>query len=325
MSGGLGEDEVIERIARASASGARADVRVGIGDDAAVLAPPPGHEIVATVDTVVADVHFPAGAAPEDIGYKALAVNLSDLAAMGAEPAWITLALTLDAPTAAWVDAFAAGLTELAAEHGAMLVGGDTTRGPLSVTVQAIGHLPAGSALRRSGARPGQVVCVTGTLGDAALGLELALGQRSDTLESAAWLKTRLARPTPRVQAGQALRPSAGAAIDVSDGFAVDLGRLAAASGCGARIDVDALPASPALAAAVESEARWRCQLGGGDDYELCVALDEGDVEWARQQLEAFSCGLTAVGRFEVEQGVRMCRSDGGSLDIEAPGYRHFA
>ncbi|WP_290890438.1 thiamine-phosphate kinase, partial [Arenimonas sp.] len=211
-----GEFALIDRI-RARA-GRRPDVVLGIGDDAAVLRVPPGHELVVTSDTLVAGVHFPPETSAADLGWKALAVNLSDLAAMAAAPAWCTLALTLPEADAGFVDAFLDGFLELADEHGVSLVGGDTTSGPLSITVTAHGLVPAGEALRRDGARAGDEVWVTGTLGDAAG----ALAQwRAGALFSAK-LRHRLDRPTPRVAAGLALRGLATAGIDLSDGLAAD-------------------------------------------------------------------------------------------------------
>ena len=239
------EFDLIELI-RTRCSVARADVRLGIGDDAALLLPPAGHELAVSTDTLVAGVHFPLGTSARDLGWKALAVNLSDLAAMGATPAWALLSLTLPDSAREFVDGFAQGFAELAAQHGVALVGGDTTRGPLAVGVTVHGFVPPGRALRRDGARAGDLVFVTGTLGDAAAGLRCLdraderaaalFNAPSDTREA---LVGRLNRPTPRIAAGAALRELASACIDVSDGLLADLGHVAARSGVGKALEAD--------------------------------------------------------------------------------------
>jgi len=235
------EFTLIERIRARAAT--RPDVLLGIGDDAALLAVPAGQALVVTTDTLIAGVHFPAETAPADIGWKALAVNLSDLAAMAATPAWCTLALTLPDADGDWVDAFLDGFLELAEQHGVALVGGDTTGGPLSITVTAQGFVPSDVALRRDGAQAGDDIWVTGTLGDAAGGL--AQWQRQGLMS--AKLRHRLDRPTPRVAAGLGLRGLAHAAIDVSDGLAADLGHVLAASRLGAEVELGRLPTSRSL------------------------------------------------------------------------------
>jgi thiamine-monophosphate kinase len=259
----VAEFALIDRI-RKRCDATRADVRLGIGDDAALLAVPSGKLLAVSTDTLVAGVHFLPDTAARDIGWKALAVNLSDLAAMGAEPAWATLALTLPSADARWVDEFADGFAELSREHCVALVVGDTTQGPLSITVTIHGLVPAGAALTRAAARVGDGVYVTGTLGDAAAGLLLV----QSNAEASAPLLERLHRPTPRVQQGLILRGRATACIDVSDGLAADLGHICDASGVGAQIDADALPASSELSAAFDANARRAFQLAGGDDYE---------------------------------------------------------
>ena len=270
----LGEFDVIAQL-RERCALPRADVRVGIGDDGAVLRVPGGQQLVVAMDTLVEGVHFPRDTAAADIGWKALAVNLSDLAAMGAAPAWATLALTLPRALPRWLNDFAVGFARLARTHRVSLVGGDTTRGPLTVTVQAHGFVPSGAALLRAAARVGDAIYVSGTLGDAAAGLAVAQRRLVGTRKAdAAWLRARLDRPTPRVALGLALRGLAHAAIDVSDGLAADLTHVLDASRVGAEIDMTRLPCSSALRRATPDAAhRARWQLAGGDDYELCFTV----------------------------------------------------
>lgn len=299
---------------------ARADVTVGPGDDGAVLRTPPGTELVVVTDTLVAGRHFPEDTRAADVGWKALAVNLSDLAAMGADAGWAVVALTVPERDPAWLDGFAAGLGELLRESGTALVGGDLTRGPIAVTVTALGTVPAGTALRRDGARPGDLVCVTGTLGDAALGLARWSGGEPPADRREAHLHTRLARPRPRP--GARLRGLAHAAVDVSDGLAADLGHLLAASGVGARIEVDRLPRSAAFAALCPAGRRAGLQLAGGDDYELCVTLPPEAVGPATA---ALGCGLTRIGHIESEPGLRLVDATGAPVAPPGDGgYDHF-
>ncbi|WP_046657805.1 thiamine-phosphate kinase [Lysobacter capsici] len=318
--------------------GNRDDVVLGIGDDAALLQPPAGMQLAVATDTLNGGVHFFEDAAPADIGWKSLAVNLSDLAAMGALPAWATLSLSLPAQPGdamqAFVDGFLDGFVPLAAQHRVALVGGDTTRGPLSVCVTAMGFVEAGAALRRDAARVGDEVWITGTPGDAAAALALAgvapyrdaevrrcVG---DPLTDHARLFERLQRPTPRVAAGRALGPLAHACIDVSDGLLADLGHVCAASKVGARIDAAALPVSPALAAACEGEARWSLQLGGGDDYELCFTAAPSRRDAIASALRAVDTPACVIGRIEAEPGVRVRRADGSPWTPPRRGYQHF-
>jgi len=314
---GTGEFDLIARI-RARA-GTRDDVVLGIGDDAALLAPPPGRQLVVTADTLNDGVHFPHGTSPADLGWKALAVNLSDLASMGAEPAWCTLSLSLPQSDAAWIDGFLDGFLALAREHGIVLVGGDTTRGPLSVSVTAMGFVDAGRALRRDGARVGDDVWVTGTLGDAAGAL--ALLER----DPVGVLRLRLDRPTPRVRAGLELLGLANACVDVSDGLLADLGHIASRSGVAAQVDVGALPASEALRAAFDDATRLAMQAGGGDDYELCFTAP---LE-ARARIDALSSQLglriTRIGRIMAGEGVHPVDADGQPWSPPRRGYDHFA
>lgn len=270
----LGEFELIDRFFR-EAGGRRGDVVLGVGDDGAILRPPEGFDLVAVSDTLVEGVHFPIGAPARSVGHRALAVNLSDIAAMGATPAWTLLALTLPRPDEAWLKEFAEGFSLLALEHEVSLVGGDTTRGPLMISVQVLGFVPHGKALRRSGGRPGDLICVSGTPGDAAAGLALLA---SDATASGDALRTRFEFPTPRLELGRQLLDIATACIDVSDGLVGDIGKLAAASSCAARIELERIPRSAALAALVhdgafEEREALRFVLAGGDDYELAFTV----------------------------------------------------
>jgi len=300
----------------------RPDVPLGVGDDCALLRAPAGMDLAVTTDTLVAGVHFPENTHPEALGHKALAVNLSDLAAMGAEPAWAMLALTLPQADEAWLEAFARGLLGLAARYGVQLVGGDTTRGPLSVTLQVFGFVPQGKALRRDAAQPGDLICVTGTLGDAGLGLRIAQGKLAAPAPYAEYLLGRLERPVPRVETGLALRGLAHAAIDVSDGLVADLGHILDSSGVGATVQVERIPVSAAFRELVADD--WNTALGSGDDYELCFTLPpERRAELEKSCAERGEC-CTCIGVIEQRPGLRLLRNDGSAFDLAAQGYDHF-
>ncbi|HEX7915223.1 thiamine-phosphate kinase [Rudaea sp.] len=307
---------------RARCAVAREDVRLGIGDDAALLAVPAGQVLAVSTDTLVAGVHFPKDTAPFDIGWKSLAVNLSDLAAMGAQPAWATLALTLPVADVAWVAAFADGFAALAREFDLALVGGDTTQGPLSITVTVHGFVPESLALCRDGAKVGDAVFVTGTLGDAAAGLALL---QSPVPEGKEHLISRLNRPTPRITQGLLLRRRAHACIDVSDGLVADLGHICTASAVGAEIDLVLLPASPALLGLVADEARMPLQLAGGDDYELCFSAAPAIATELLDDLARSGCAATRIGCIVAEPGVRVRAADGSLAAPPRPGWEHFS
>lgn len=300
---------------------ARGDVVLGIGDDAALLESRAGEQLVACTDTLVAGVHFLPDAAPADIGWKSLAVNLSDLAAMGAAPAWALLALTLPRGDADFVAGFADGFAALARANGVALVGGDTTQGPLSITVTALGWVPAGRALTRSGAQAGDAVCVTGTLGDAAAALALL---RDGTATPDALL-ARMHRPTPRVSAGLALRGLARACIDISDGLVADLGHVCIGSGVGAELDADALPLSAALHGAFDAAASCDFALTGGDDYELCFTLAAQRVAEVEARLGALGVPVARIGRIVAGAGVRVADAQGHTVAVPHAGWEHFS
>ena len=313
------EFDLIARI-RARA-GTRGDVVLGIGDDAALLQVPADRQLAVSMDTLNAGVHFPEDTAPAAIGWKALAVNLSDLAAMGAQPAWCTLSLSLPQADPAWIDGFLDGFLSLAERHGVALVGGDTTRGALSVGVAVHGLVAPGRALRRDGARVGDEIWVTGSLGDAAAALAAQLaGAALDR-----GLRERLDRPTPRVEAGLALSDIAGACIDVSDGLLADLGHVCAGSGVGAGVEIAALPSSDALRTTFEAERCRLLQAGGGDDYELCFTAPASAHEAVRKVASAAATAVSCIGRIEEGAGVTARLADGGAWLAAPSGWRHFA
>ena len=320
------EFELIE-ILRSRCDVARADVRVGIGDDAAVLAPPAGHALVAATDTLIEHVHFPVATRPEDLGWKSLAVNLSDLAAMGASPAWAMLALTLPTADREFVERFADGFAALAAQHHVALIGGDTTKGSLAVTVSVIGFVPPGRAMLRSGAHAGDLVFVTGTLGDAAAGLRFpfeGLFQNEATAEACDALRARLDRPTPRIAAGQVLRGRASACIDVSDGLVADVGHLAKRSGVAIELSAPSLPASPALLQAFDAAERLVLQASGGDDYELAFTLSRTQEAAVLRDLAKTGSGATRIGRVVEGSGVKLLDANGAEIALARRGWNHF-
>lgn len=311
------EFDLIDRIRARVAT--RADVLLGIGDDAALLRVPDGQALVLSTDTLNVGVHFPPETGAADIGWKALAVNLSDLAAMGAEPAWCTLSLSLPLPDASWLDRFLDGFLSLATTHRVSLVGGDTTRGPLSICVGVHGLVPAERALRRDAARAGDDVWITGTLGDAAG----ALAQWRARTAIDATLRTRLDRPSPRIAAGMALRGLAHACIDVSDGVLADLGHVLRASAVGAQIDVRLLPGSGALAAAFSARERLDLQLGGGDDYELCFTAPPARRNQIARVLGDCETEACVIGRVSAEPGLQLMGAPAGWTQ-RAAGFDHF-
>lgn len=299
----------------------RGDVILGIGDDAALLQVPADKLLVVATDTLNSGVHFPEGTAPADIGWKALAVNLSDLAAMGAEPAWCTLSLSLPDADATWLDGFLDGFLELANRYRVALVGGDMTRGPLSICVTVQGLVDAGKTLRRDAAKTGDDIWVTGTLGDAAAAL--AQWKSGQTIDPT--LRQRLDRPAPRIHAGLALAGLAHACIDISDGLLADLGHVCAASGVGADIDVDALPSSAALLSLFDpAEQRHPLQMIGGDDYELCFTASADARDVIAEISEQCGVAMTHIGRIVEGEGVRGLLADGSEWTSRHVGYVHF-
>lgn len=323
----LDEFSLIDRI-RARTS-ARADIALGIGDDAALLEMPAGQQLVVTADTLNCGVHFPAETPPADIGWKALAVNLSDLAAMGAQPAWCTLALTLPEADPAWVEGFADGFFALADQHAMALVGGDTTRGPLSISITAMGWVPTGVALRRDGACVGDDVWVSGVPGEAAAALQRWRSGALDVREECAdaqmeLLRQRLLRPTPRLELGQRLRGLASACADVSDGLVADLGHICARSGVAAVIALDQLPGSSALSMFGDVSAHWHAQLAGGDDYELCFTAPSALREQIMLALDFAGVAGSRIGSVVAGAGVTAITASGEQWKMAKSGYNHF-
>jgi thiamine-monophosphate kinase len=320
----LGEFQLIDRYFSRSTVGRRADVILGVGDDAALVRLPPGTELVAAVDTLVAGRHFLPDADPRAIGHRALAVNLSDMAAMGATPAWATLALTLPSADAAWLERFSEGLMSLADAHDVALVGGDTTAGPLTISIQILGHVPQGTALRRGGARAGDLLAVTGTLGDAGAGLALVSARLTPGDRSAAdELIARFEYPVARVEFGSRARGIASAAMDVSDGLVGDLPKLAAASGLAAHVAVERLPLSAALQALASIPQAREWALSAGDDYELLVAVPPARFEELSAVARGLSLKLTRIGELRRGNGVQWTL-DGASFAAPTRGYDHF-
>jgi thiamine-monophosphate kinase len=318
----LSEFDLIARFFR-DCGAQRADVVLGVGDDAALLQPPAGSDLVAAADTLVEGVHFPRGSPAGSVGHRALAVNLSDLAAMGARPAWALLALTLPEADPGWLGGFAAGLGDLARAHDVALVGGDTTHGPLCVTVQLLGHVARGSALRRSGGSPGDLLFVSGTPGDAAAGLALEQGKLQAAGEDGRYLRERFLRPTPRLALGERLRDHASACIDVSDGLLGDAGKLAQASGVGCELDIDSLPLSAQLRTLAGEERARELALTGGDDYELCFAVQPQRVARLLAELPAERWGYTRIGTLRATPGAVVVRG-GTVIEFSHSGYQHF-
>jgi thiamine-monophosphate kinase len=302
---------------------------LGVGDDAALLEVPAGQQLAAALDSIVAGTHFLPGSDPVSIGHRALAVNLSDLAAMGAQPAWALLGLVLPYADEAFLEGFARGFGALASRFEVALVGGDTTSGPLSASVQVLGFVPPGLALRRHGAAPGDLLFVSGTPGDAAAGLLLERGEAGGLvapagLEAAAReLRGRFLFPSPRVDLGLALRGLASACIDVSDGLAGDVGKLTAASGCGARIESADLPLSEALRALVGEPRARELALTGGDDYELCFTVPAARLAELAPALARAGCGARCIGVIEPEPGVRV-RYGQRLIEGSGSGFDHF-
>ncbi|RWR00646.1 thiamine monophosphate kinase [[Pantoea] beijingensis] len=319
-----GEFELIARYFNRVTS-SRRDVEKGIGDDCALLNVPEKQTLAISTDTLVEGIHFLRDIHPSDLGYKALAVNLSDLAAMGADPAWLTLAITLPEVDEQWLKAFSDSLFELLDYYDMQLIGGDTSRGPRSLTLGIHGLVPTGRALKRSGARVGDWIYVTGTLGDSAAGLALLQHhiKIADPAACEALIKRHL-RPMPRILQGQALRDLASSAIDISDGLISDLGHVLKASECGARINLDALPLSSSLSEHIDRPLALRWALSGGEDYELCFTVPEINRGAIDVALGHLGVPFTCIGQIAPEsEGVTLLQ-DGKPVEVNLKGFDHF-
>jgi thiamine-monophosphate kinase len=297
-----------------------ADVVYGIGDDCAIIAPPPGFDLVASVDTLVADVHFPASANPYDIACRALAANASDLSAMGASPGWFTLALTLPEPNPVWLASFSEGLFDSARQYGMPLVGGDTTRGPLSITLQVQGYVPVGGALRRDGAAVDDDIYVTGWLGRA--GAWLALSDQQKSQEKL--LYQHFYRPPSRLDLGVALRGLASAVIDISDGLLADLGHILERSHVGASILLEDIPYSDKVARLMGKSRAIDLALSAGDDYELCFCAPGKYRKSIALLSQDFGIPITRIGKICIDEHLALLNKEGQPVAFEQQGYQHF-
>jgi thiamine-monophosphate kinase len=301
------------------------DAVLGGGDDCALLSVRPGHELAVSTDTLVSGVHFFADTNPHHLGYKALAVNLSDLAAMGAKPRWFVLAITLPKIDHAWLKDYSEGLLALALEAEIELVGGDTTRGPLAMTLTVMGEIPRGQALRRDGAKVGDDIWVSGSLGDAALALACLQGKVQVAEPQRGAAVARLERPTARVALGIHLRGLAHSAIDVSDGLLADLGHICLRSGVGAEVLADKIPFAPAVAFIADEMAKLEYALAGGDDYELCFTAAPSRQDSIAALSAQLNLPLTRIGTMVAGDCVSVVGDDGTAISLVRPGFDHFA
>ena len=319
----LCEFALIDRFFRKTGA-MRADVHLGVGDDAALLQSPPGAELVAAMDTLVEGVHFPLGSPPASVGHRALAVNLSDMAAMGARPAWALLSLTMPKADEQWLEEFAAGFSALARAHDVALVGGNTTSGPLCVTVQILGHVVRSTALLRSRAQHGDRVFISGTPGDAAAGLAIEQSRLPVSSDPDSYLRNRFLYPSPRVALGDCLRSYASACIDVSDGLLADAGKLAHASGCGVEIELSSVPVSEELVSAVGERRARELGLTGGEDYELCFTVSPSNVDRLRHNLPPERWNYCCIGTLREAAGT-VVTDRGNVIEFSHSGWDHFA
>ncbi|TQV85293.1 thiamine-phosphate kinase [Aliikangiella coralliicola] len=318
----MNEFEIIESYL--SVKGAkRKDVLKGIGDDCALLKVPRGQRLAVSMDTLISGVHFLPDSNAADIAHKAVAVNLSDLAAAGAEPAWITLSLSLPEYNEIWLQDFNQGLKRIVEFFGVQLVGGDTCRGPLSITIQAHGFVPENVFLSRDTAQAGELICVTGEIGDAALGLLVAKNELNVPPAMASALLKKYQTPYPKIAAGIAIRGRATSAIDISDGLLADVNHISQQSGVGALLRWERVPLSQAAQSIDDEALRMRAALTGGDDYELCFTVNEDELEATKTALEMVGTDCIPIGRLTGKPGVRMLHHK-EEIQLDELGYQHF-
>ncbi len=318
----MDEFAIIQKYFSSAAQGV--GVVIGIGDDCAVVQPPADSLLVMSIDTMVSGVHFPGDARGGCVGARAMSGALSDLAAMGARPLWFTLALTIPEPDPVWLEAFSEGLMSIANLHECRLIGGDTTRGPLSVTIQVHGCVDEGKVLKRSGARPGDMIYVTGCFGDGAAALTVIEKKLTVNPGCFSYLMKRFYAPTPRIAEGERLAGVASAAIDVSDGLYTDLEKICEASGTGALIDVSLIPSSDLWRAHVSEGQRLQWVLAGGDDYQLCFTVPRANVARVESMIEKRMLVATGIGKMTDKMGVVLV-NDGNPYAIDQKGYSHFS
>jgi thiamine-monophosphate kinase len=301
----------------------QAHVSRGIGDDAAVIDIPNDQQLLVSVDTMVEGRHFLSSATAFDIAYKSLAVNISDIAAMGGEPQWATLALTLPYIDPDWLGSFAEGFAQIAAQYGICLVGGDTTEGPLSVTVQIMGTIDKGKSVLRSGAQAGDLVYVSGWLGAAGLACQSLLGNTANQSVSAACYE-RLHRPEPRLELGKCLGGLATAAIDISDGLASDLGHILNASELAAEIELDKLPVCEDVDKLDDKKLAWQLATSAGDDYELCFTLPMEKQAQLDKHIKSLAYPVSCIGKIVKGKGISWFQGNGREVKLDAEGFQHF-
>ncbi len=299
-------------------------VKYGIGDDAAIIEVPQGMDIVLSMDTLVEGTHFPKKTSPYDVGYKALAVNLSDMAAMGALPKWVLLSVSLPENDETWLKEFASGFFELASQHCVSLIGGDMSRGAFSITLQIQGLVPIDTALKRDGAKQGDLIYVTGFLGDAGVGLDIVQGKLSIDNKYKDFFLNSLNRPEISIEAGLRLRKIASSAIDISDGLIADLGHILDSSYVGAEIEIKRIPLSQAMQQCLDEKTAWNYALISGDDYKLCFTAKAAKHDLIISLFEEINIPVSCIGRIKAEDGLRLKDHEGAFFEPSGSSYRHF-